>query len=208
MRRRLIFAGLVLLLSVPLAFLLRDLVGQPLATRALYLIWLGRLLLHSVHQYVFWVLFLAIALLIVVGALVGEGWARAGQAPMSPSNAQQNPVEILARQIRLLERGDYSRWRLAQSLGELALEALAYHDHLPLAQVRQRLEAGALDAPPEVQAYLQASRTTLYLRPVTLLSRLGLRRKKAFPSPLDLDPERVVQFLEDRLEIHHGNDRC
>lgn len=201
MRRRLILAGLVLLLAIPLALVLRDLVGRLMATQALYLLWLGRLFLRSLHQYLFWLLFVAVALLIFISALVGEGRQRKARTPPAPPDTQYNPVETLARQIRIVGRGDYSRWRLAQSLGELALEALACQDHLPLAQVRQRLEAGTLNIPPEIQAYLQAGRTTLHLRRVTLLSRLGLRRKETSPSPLDLEPERVVQFLEERLEI-------
>jgi hypothetical protein len=70
--------------------------------------------------------------------------------------------------------------------------------------MKERLKSGGLDAPSEIEDYLLAGLTPVLSTPTNLVTRL---RQAIMPthriSPLDLDPEKVIQFLEDQLEIDH-----
>jgi hypothetical protein len=70
--------------------------------------------------------------------------------------------------------------------------------------VRQRLQAGELALPPEVEAYLQGGQAPIYTLPAGLFSGLRSRLPWRDSAPtVDPDLERMVQFLESQLEVQH-----
>jgi hypothetical protein len=200
MRKRLLLVGLVLLLAVPLALALRTFAREVIVVPVLRILWLGYLFLQSIPQSFLWALLLVAALFISARSLIksrmptgevrGEETDRPGQ------------VTVWARRIRWMTHGGYFEWSLAQHLGRLFLAALAYREQLGRDQIRQYLQAGQLDMPPEIRAYLQAGLSPLPPATVGFLSRLLRRfRPGERPSPLNLDPEQVVRFLEEQSEV-------
>lgn len=160
----------------------------------LYGLWFGRLLLASLPQAVLWSCFLALALF-----LAGTSLFRPGRLRLrfrAEGTRQQGRLESWVRLLRQAAQEDYYKWRLAQRIRELALETLAQGEQISPKQVRQRLLAGQLALPPEIEAYLQAS-----LKPLSQFAAPRFFfRTRAPASPLQLEPERIIQFLED---YHH-----
>jgi hypothetical protein len=199
LRNRLALIAATLLLTAILALALPDLTQEAIAVPIWYVIWVGQLLFRAIPQPLLWALFLAIALVVAVRSLLKRPPFK-GESKVEPFHTGQ--VQVLLRWIQYQEKADYFKRRLAQHLGKLTLETLAHQRRLTLREIRQHL--GGLDAPPEVRAYLQAGLTPTPSRPISLFSRLlYILRWRRAASPLDLDSEIVVQFVERQLGITH-----
>lgn len=212
-RRRLSLVGLVLLLAAPLVLILRDVARNVIVVQLLRILWIGRILFESIPQLPLWALFLVVAASIAVRSLIK------GRQPLQKvtiveadsSRVGDYPgrIQVLARWIQRAAEGEYFRWGLVQYLEELILEVLAHHEGATLGQMRQRLRTGRLDAPPEIQAFLQTKQRPTFSRPASLLSWLRRRLQSSTEelwsqtSPSAPDLESIVQFLEDQLEVQH-----
>jgi hypothetical protein len=145
-----------------------------------------------------WAVFLVLMLRVAAGSLRSRRQARLVR-PAYRSPAQRGRVQTLARWIHSTRR-EYFKRQLARHLGELAVQVTQPHELLLPAEISARLRSGQVDAPPEILAYFQAGLET-YSRPASLLSRLRrLVGKQAPISPLDLELEQVVRFLEHQSE--------
>ncbi len=192
MRQRLLPLGIILLTAVLLAPLIRNFIREFVVIPLLYVVWIGRIVFDTIPQTAFWGCFLVMALLIASVSLLKN---RKPQSRIHEvKTVQLGRVETWAKLIRQATQEDYYQWRLAQPLRELIVETLAHEARLTSKQIKQRLRADQLDLPAEIHAYLQAS-----LRSLSYLSAPRFRfRSRRRASPLNLDPESVVQFLEDR----------
>jgi hypothetical protein len=204
MRKRLLPVGIVLLLAVPLVLVLRDLAREVIVVPLLHLLWVGDLYFQSIPQALFWALFSMVALIIAARSLVRD--KKPARKKRQTETVGEGQVQVLTRWIRYAAQGGYSKWWLAQHLGELTCEVLAYRERITPGQMREQLRDGDLDAPPEVRAFLQAGLTLTFSRSVSLFSRLRRRlRSSVQTSAPDADLERVVQYLEDRLEAQYDH---
>ena len=202
MRKRLLLIGLLLFLAVPLALVLRSFARDVIVIPILYILWLGDLLFQHIPQTLVWALLLVTILVISARSLVKSPRSRGEVREVERDRPGQ--VSTWARWIHMMARRGFYKWFLAQHLARLYLATLAYHERLSREQIRQHLEAGNLGMPPEIQAYLQAGLSPLPPMPVGFFSRLMRRvRPSVHASPLDLELERVVQFLESQLDIEH-----
>ncbi len=193
MRNRLLPLGLILLLAGLLTPVLQNFIGETIVGPLLYLLWVGRLIFASIPQVVIWGLFFIIALLIAGRSLYQK------QPPLRrirrPPPPDQGRIERWAKLIHQADQENYYRWQLAQHLRKLTLEAVAHEERLTAKQVQQHLADNKLNLPPDIQAYFQAS--TISFTHFSEPTRRPWSRTTT--SPLDLDPERVVRFLEDKF---------
>ncbi len=193
MKRNLAALPLILLLAALLTLWLGD-YSRHWISPLLYIAWVGRLLLASIPQVIWWGLLLAVAFFIA-GRILLSHWSRP-QPPERATAAPPGRIESWATLIRQADQEFYYQWQLAQPLQELTLALLAHTERVPPAEIRQRLSQNELALPPDIQAYLQASLTSFsHLVPPS--SRFGATSP---PSPLALDPERIIRFLEDKLD--------
>ena len=195
-------SAFVLLLTVLLTFLLQDVARDWVALPLARILRIGNLMLGAVPQIVFWVL------LLVIGASI------AARSLMERKERMPSPDQVLVvypGRVRTLllwvqreSESAYFRQRLAYHLARLATELQAFRQKRTPGRFGWRLDG--LDASPEIRAYLQAGMTPSSLSTPSPLSRFvrWLRPQRAVPSQ-DFDLESVVQFLEDQLEVHHGN---
>ena len=196
MRNRFLPLGLILLLAILLTLASHNYMREAIVSPLLYLFWIGRLIFESIPQIVIWALFLFIALLVAAKSLVKKrSHSEQSQPPQTP---EPERIEGWLKLLRRANQDDYYKWQLAQRLQKLTLEALAHNERLELKQVRQDLAAGKLDIPPEIQAYLEAGMTS-FSHFLGAKSHIRLRRQS---SPLDLKPEQVINFLEDKVDYH------
>lgn len=195
-------SAFVLLLTVLLTFLLQNVARDLVALPLIRTLRIGNLVLAAVPQVVFWVLLLVIGVSIAARSLM----ERRERFP-SPDPAlvvYPGRVRTLLLWVQREAGSIYFRQRLAYHLARLATELQAFRQKRTPGRFVWRLDG--LDAPPEVRAYLQAGMTPSTLSAPGPLSRFvrWLRLQRAVASR-NFDLERVVQFLEDQLEVHHGN---
>ena len=196
MIKRALFLGFALAVSLSLAVLFKDLVRETLVEPLAYLVWLVRLELESLPQPILWIALMVVGLLLAGRSLIASSAPARRTLPGARGYAGQ--VETIARWLSLTTHGEYYKWRLAQRLGEITLDALAQRDQISVEQARQQLDAGQLDVPPDIRAYLQVGLQPDYFG---RLARPRWRFQSGVrSSPLDLAPETVVRYLETILE--------
>jgi hypothetical protein len=183
--------GLLLLLAILLTWWVGDAVAD-LLVPLYYLYWISRRLVEAIPQAAIWAVFLFVALLLATGSLVRR--PATAKIPRRTAPSRQGRIEGWAKLLGQADQEIYYKWQLAQEMQELTLDALAHQERLPVQTLRHRLNRGQLDLPPEIEAYLQAS--------LTSFSHFAGHKRQS--SPLNLNPERVVQFLEEKLD--HGTE--
>ena len=223
------------LLVATLTLILRDWVRDAIVTPILFILWLGGLLIKSTPQWVFWGVFLVMALLILANSLGTRKRPDQNVGKAEPGRPRRERVLFWAKQIRWKARRYFSPVDNVEPLRRLVLEVVAFQERLSLTEVEQRLESGELDVPPAIhatlmtwraqsrRAYLQHGPNPEPLYPVGLwgmlkhrwadlgrwahdwISGLAQTQSHAQPSPFDAELESVVQFLEDRLEIKYDD---
>jgi hypothetical protein len=202
MRRPLLVISLILLISIPLALVLHEFTREVFLSLLIRISWYVRQYMDILPQPILWVMFIAIAIVIAARSLL-----KRKSTPVVTSEVtrlRMGRVHNLMQAINRTSEGLYFKWRLAQHLLGLTVNTLAHQERTTSNLVRERLKSGGLDAPSEIEAYLLAGLTPVLSTPANLLTRL---RQAILPthriSPLDLDPEKVIQFLEDQLEIDY-----
>ncbi len=193
--------AIILPAAAILSFFLQSLMRESIVEPLLYLVWIGQLIFLSIPQVTLWALFLLIIVVVALGSL-----HKKEPPPPRVPPPDTGRVERIGKWTTALQRADedfYYQWQLAQKLQRLTVEALANNERVDPYEIRQRLERGTDKIPPDILTYLQAGMTSFSHFAGNKKSRLRFGLKKQ-ASPLDLDPEHVIQFLEDTLE-HHTN---
>ena len=204
MKKRWLLIVPAFLLVGLLALLLRDFVRVAvdwLIDEVNYLLWYIDPYVTAIPQLIYWALLIFFALIMLASSLVGgearrrRAWkkqtVRPGRVGTWLSWVQQASARSSYRQ--------FYRWRLAENLGMLARDVLAHNRPFRSGQGTGSLRAAEVDIPPEIQAYLEAGQTVEHLGRLSGLRRL--LRLGARASPLDLDPEQVVRFIEEQMEV-------
>lgn len=188
MGRRLVVWLVALVAVALLAFWLQGAIQELCIVPAIQLWWMAGLLLRSVPQWVYWSLLVAGGALVALISLGRHLSLTLQRAATEKQAADPGPVERLAHYIRNAKRGPYFKWLIAHRLSDLAQAA-----GIPRG-------SGAGGDPgltsPQIQAYLQAGMD----RPPLDTRRWGFLSRRP-PSPLDLDPSQVVEYLASQMEI-------
>jgi hypothetical protein len=197
MRERLAAIGLALLLAGLLALIISGTIGDVVVAPLLFLWWAAQVLYESIPQALLWGVFVAIAVLLVAKSFP---WSTAPLPPVAPQTVAQGRVADWSRWLRDSSRDDHARWRLAQRLSQLAVATLAFREQCPPQEIGQRLDNGSLDIPPQLRAYLRAGSTPYTLKPKQR-RRFGRPAQDTAPvEPLAIDPQLVIDYLEDTLQ--------
>jgi len=202
MRERLPAIGLALLLTGLLALIINGTIGDLVVMPLLFLWWAAQVLYQTIPQALLWGLFVLIAVLLVAKSLA---WY---SAPLQPAESQivaQGRVADWSRWLRDAGRDDYSRWRLAQRLSQLAVETLAFREQCPPQEISRQLDNGTLDISPQLHAYLYAGSRPYTPKPKRR-GRFGRPAQvTAENEPLATDPQLVIDYLEDIVQNTIGD---
>lgn len=184
----------IFLLALVLAFPLRDVVYQFVVLPLAYVIWALGLFYLSYPRIIIWAIFMGIVLLILLINL-SSGWRRS-KAAKQPEPKHVGPVEQLSVLLKKTKRGVYYRWRVANRISRLARDLLAQREGLEAQEVQQRKMTGRdWYPPPQVEQYFHAG---LYNSFASYSSpRWSFQRPE--PTPLDLEVEDAVAFLESQF---------
>lgn len=177
--------------TVVLAFLIRDFVRQVIVLPVVYVGWYAWIVLSNLPYWFFWALLLGIVLAVALTSLRGRDRPRRVAPPAEA--APQGPVTNWYRLFAQAERSSTARRRLARTLGQFLWRTrypdLPYNETIFL----QHAEDDRLELTRETRAYFGAG----LLREGPSPRRRFNRERAA--DPLDLPPEHAVAFLEDRL---------
>jgi hypothetical protein len=113
----------------------------------------------------------------------------------------------LAHVIEEAAEGYYFRWSLAQQLSSLVTDTVEGRRLGPGALRREWYTREKAGVPAPIRAYVKEAIWGSSVQPggiASLWRRAVLRQR--LDSPLDIDPDTVVQFVEEQLEGVH--DRC
>ncbi len=184
----LLILGLVLAGGLGLA--LRSFVGSYILLPILFVAWLARLVINSVPGWAWWAWFVIIAVVVVWRSLRVR--LRDTADPVESPPVAVGPVHAWAERLRgAHSRNAYFRWILARDLAGISTELAALN---------------ALNAPPEIAAYLRVGLAAPPWGPAKPLEKITrLWRPVQETTPLDLDPQVAVAFLEGQMEKKHDN---
>ena len=185
--RWLVYVG-VLLASLFLAFLVRDLARDFLIIPLAYLAWQVGLLYAAVPQLVKWAVAVLVLCIIVIWQLIPD--FRPADTTSARRALPPGQVETLALWIHRARSSNYFKWQLANRLGRLAgrLEALAGR------RGRQRPRVAS------VEEYLAAGVQHSFVDFPVPRHRFQHR----LPTPLDLPPLDAIEYIESQMEIASG----
>ena len=185
--RWLLLGGLVLSALI-VAFFLQDVVYHVLVVPLAYVWWTIKFYYSLIPQLWLWIVLLALLFMSITASFVLEvpSYRRRAQ-PRKPRPGQ---VEALAGWMIKARQGNYFKWQVANRLGRIE-RGLS-----EMSGQRVWLKSGN----EAVQKYLDAG---LYQSFVDF-PRPRNRFRRPAPTPLDLDPNQAVAYLESQLENDRG----
>jgi len=162
----------------------------------MFLLRIETILYEALPQAVWWGVFL-----LIIGIIAFRSLARNIKFPARRRGHQHGErlsrARTWSRWIELSSRGNYSKWLLARHLANLTVKTIAHQERLSPEQFRTNLIAGEADLPPHVMEYLQVGLGSPSFRHYSDLLALFKTRKTR--SPLEIDLEGIVDFLETKF---------
>ena len=193
-----------------LAFTYRDVLRSMLLVPIAYLIFVFRLIAGGIGQHTLWVSFVVLSTIIAIISLVMRPETQTKESAIKLEYPTR--LQTWLNTVKRKEHSQYFKWNLAQDLSNLLTEAIAYNQGITRDQVNQQLQSGNIDLPPDILDYLRISQTPFSYTGlvsntnnnwlVHILKYIFKRpSQKLDKSPLDLEHERIIHFLEEFLNI-------
>jgi hypothetical protein len=200
-RNRFVPLLLFLLITFVLIVLMEDFVQRMIIAPMLSVVWFLAVVVASLPQLLFWGIFILAALIIATKSIGREKTFRS-QNQGAPTS-QRGPVAVWLSLLERAKSQDFSRWRLAQSIRKLTLNIQSPNGPLDQLRGEESKKGADLNLPPEIEAYFGA--------PMPSYQRFrrfwGQRGSGSRSAALDLDPEKVIEFLENELNPLLGDNR-
>jgi len=179
-----------LLLGLFLFFLVDDFIVNIIILPFLKVIWFFSLIVESLPQAVLWIGYVFVMLIITLNNLT-KGM-KTIKTTRSIPRINERAVERWARLLENAQGSRYSKWRLAQELKRLTLKLSSPIDQ----EEGFGYDISGLELPVEIRAYFEAHHPFND----TIVERLNKKSREADVA-LDMDPEVVLQYLKERLNL-------
>lgn len=194
MSRRILLAGVALAAVAFLAYALREPIERDIIQPLVYIWWVLGVYYDSFPQAVLWIILVVVIAMLAVGSFSAEDAPSEGRrVARKPAQGQ---VELLAGWLHRAPEGLYFKWLIAQRLGKLSRELIAFNARATAPSAHDALAGPGWDPPEEVAAYLGSGLNGSfadYPRP-----RWPFQRPR--PTPLDLESETAIDYIESKLE--------
>jgi hypothetical protein len=178
-----------------------------------YLIFVFRLIAGGIGQKNIWIAFVVLSTFIAIINLAMR--PKPHSKKITTENKYPTRLQNWINSIKRKERSQYFKWNMSQNISSLFIETIAYHHDTSPDQVTQQILSGRIDLPSDILEYLQIS-----LKPfarsgiVNQIPRNKLAQIWAIvfnqpppvtkKSPLDINFERIISYLEEYLSINRG----
>lgn len=180
-----------------ISFLLRDVILQTVILPLAYLWWLFKLYYRTVPQLILWVLLVLVVFVSMLQLIpIKNLFHRVQKKEQKPA---VGPIESYAQWIKKSPGGIYYKWLVANRLGKLARELLDQRE----GRARKgftRLHGKDWNPAHEVDAYLETGLNGSF-------ADFPQSRWRVKPTPLDVDPQQVIDYLENEMETSHDRNR-
>ncbi len=177
-----------------LAYALRETIERTVIRPLAYVWWMLGVYYQSFPQIVIWIALIAFAAFLAVGSLVAEPLPEKREE--LKSRPARGPVESLAVWIANSQRGIYFKWLVAQKLGILSRGLLSFNARQAPRSGREALNGPGWDPPEEVAAYLESGLNGSFAD----FPRPRWPFQNPEPTPLDIDPVKVMDYIESQME--------
>uniref|UniRef100_A0A7C4KHY3 Uncharacterized protein n=1 Tax=Anaerolinea thermolimosa TaxID=229919 RepID=A0A7C4KHY3_9CHLR len=216
-RSRSLLAGLITLSvigSVAITLIFRQQIRSWLVVPVSYVVWYINLILETVPQPIFWVILVLGGFFLSIRTILKN--LPQSDLPPEPtySGLSASRYQYWLWYISTYQISPFSSENLARNLSRLVMDVLAYQEHLTISELEEMIRSGKLNLPEDIREFLITRRLVppqpappLVLRWFDRLRRRRTRQRRP-PSPESLEAhqklERVIQFIEERLELQHG----
>ena len=197
-QRQFLFIGIAALVF-SIAFALRNLIYEIVIIPLAYLWWWLGLYYRLVPQIILWILLIFAILFIAIRGLLQEIPLHKEVRVSRKKN--QGPIESLSEFEHKRGRGIYYKWLIANRLGRVARDLLDQREGRREAKRFTRLNGRDWNPPKDVSEYLESGLNGSFAD----FPQVGWVRQR--PTPLDLDPQNVIEYLESEMEINRNGNR-
>ena len=197
MRRRWVILALGILLAAALAFFLRDFINEKVVVPLAYVWWRVGIYYHVVPEYGWWAAVIVIVFFMVLRSFNTAEWSRVHEE--EEPRLVQGPVEEMTNWMMKMATSDFYKWLIANSLGKLARSFLIQREGRDIRQWDVLFDTPDWDPPEAVRAYLRSGLN----RPLAAIRPSSAPWSRPQKTPIDLDPEQVVEYLESQMEERH-----
>lgn len=190
-----LLAGGVLALAFPLQGVVHKMIVAP----AMRLGWLLGILYRSIQQFWLWGGLMVVIFLITLLSFTNippPRWRFIRREKPEPG-----PIEALAEKIQKKDQGIYFKWRLANRIGFMVRDWLAYRGEHQKKWQANKLESRGWEPGEAIQEYLIVGLKGSFADYPT--SRIPFRKPP--PTPLDIDPNKALDYLESQMEAASGH---
>jgi hypothetical protein len=199
MRRNplLVLAGLSVLII--LAYVWREPIYEMFIVPLAYLWWAIRLYYHFFPQVIYWAVLIFAVLYTATRTLLVE--FSFGRSQKAVAKTHQGPVEKLSHLLEKRENGMYYKWLIANRLGNLARDILHQRERLPAGKRSFQLSGRNWNPPQDISRYLEAGVNGSFA------DHSQANWFNAQATPLDEDPQKIIDYLESEMEPFHNGHR-
>ena len=196
MKRYILITGFVFAMIV-IAFMLKDFVREGLLIPFLQLV----RLVNDLPQAFIWFIFIVISISVAYAGM-NKGKLLDFKFRNRKKTVSRGHAEELTIMVKKADKDTFSRYRLFQYLGNLCVEVLAYKDKTTPGIIMKRLISGSVDAPADIITCLQM----LFADNRNNYGMSGEREswRGKHMEYMKLKPSRLVEFLEQQLEVFDG----
>lgn len=194
MTRRVFALLCVIIVTLLLAFWLQGAAYEMVMVPAAYVLWVLGLAYHSIHQWVLWLIVIAIVLRVLLGSLLSQ------EAPAKNSVVAKKEVagqiETLSGWMKNSEHGTYFKWMIANRLGKIAYQILSRRDSGRVRSVFEPLRGVDWNPEKELESYLETGLQGSFVD----FPRSNNPFARPVKTPLDYDVSNVIEFLEEQIK--------
>lgn len=195
LKKALILAGM-LVLALWLAFVMQDVVRFVFIVPLAYLWWGLNLLYSTIPQVVIWGVIVVLITFYFLNSLTAL--ERPKIFIKWKTNTPEDSVETLAAALAKARGGIYNKWRVANRLAILARDLLIQRGDREHTKIVGPLVGRDWQPPESIRDYLEVGLNGSF---ADYPNRHWWLFKSAEPTPLDLDVEEVVEYLEWQMRI-------
>jgi hypothetical protein len=199
-RRRWLTLGGVGVITLILAFPLQDVIRKTVIIPLAYLWWALGVLYHSIPQIVVWILLIILISLVFMGSFASDR-KRTRREDLKPV-APIGQIEGLAAGLVKSRRGTYYKWQVANRLGRLARDFLIQRGDRANTRDVSPLTGRDWQPSAPVDAYLDTGLRGSFAD----FPNHPWRFRPPEPTPLDIDVNEVVEFLESQIRARSTTD--
>lgn len=194
MNRRLVIGLVILAIAALLGYAMRETIQRTVIEPVVYFWWVVGIYYDSFPQALIWIILVVVVVMIELGSFFAD--VRVADGKRASHKPVQGPVESLAGWFLRTSDGLYFKWLIAQRLGKLSRELIAFNARQAAPSAHEALHGPGWEPSDEVAAYLESGLNGSfadYPRPRWSFQRPSL-------TPLDLDPDTAINYIESRLE--------